>query len=213
MWRGTVSRTYHGFLALLDGDDVPDTGDPKIYPLVEKALKGLKESQEADGEGFVGAQPGVKGVFAEVAKGNFTTTNPLINKMWEPVYVMNKLMLGLYDVYNTFGTPLAKEILVDLGDWFGTHVIDKLDHEQLQKLLVCEHGSINESYVDIYSLTGADRFLSWAERLNDEDMWVPAAEGRDILNGWHANTQIPKFTGFERIYTYTRNCRISRSNS
>ena len=181
------------------------TGDPEIYPLVEKALKGLKECQEADGEGFVGAQPGVKGVFAEVAKGNFTTTNPLINQMWEPVYVMNKLMLGLYDVYNTFGTPLAKEILVDLGDWFGTHVIDKLDHEQLQKLLVCEHGSINESYVDIYSLTGEDRFLSWAERLNDEDMWVPAAEGKDILNGWHANTQIPKFTGFERIYTYTGN--------
>lgn len=181
------------------------TGDLEIYPLVGKALKGLKECQEADWEGFVGAQPGVKGVFAEVAKGNFTTTNPLINQMWEPVYVMNKLMLGLYDVYNTFGTPLAKEILVDLGDWFGTHVIDKLDHEQLQKLLVCEHGSINESYVDIYSLTGADRFLSWAERLNDEDMWVPAAEGKDILNGWHANTQIPKFTGFERIYTYTGN--------
>lgn len=95
------------------------TGDPEIYPLVEKALKGLKECQEADGEGFVGAQPGVKGVFAEVAKGNFTTTNPLINKMWEPVYV-----------------------------------IDKLDHEKMQELLVCEHGSINESYVDIYSLTG-----------------------------------------------------------
>lgn len=181
------------------------TGDPEIYPLVEKALKGLKECQEADGEGFVGAQPGVKGVFAEVAKGNFTTTNPLINKMWEPVYVMNKLMLGLYDVYNTFGAPLAKEILVDLGDWFGTHVIDKLDHEKMQELLVCEHGSINESYVDIYSLTGEDRFLSWAGRLNDEDMWVPAAEGKDILNGWHANTQIPKFTGFERIYTYTGN--------
>lgn len=181
------------------------TGDDAILPKVQEALEGLRECQLADGEGFIGAQPNVKSVFAEVAKGNFTTTNPLINKTWEPVYVMNKTMLGLYNVYLTMHFDLAKTILVDLADWFGTAIIDKLDHDQMQKLLVCEHGSINESYIDVYSITGEQRFLDWANRLNDEDMWVPAAEGRDVLQGWHANTQIPKFTGFERIRTYTGN--------
>lgn len=187
------------------------TGDGNIIPKVKKALDGLRECQLADGEGFIGAQPNVKSVFAEVAKGNFKTTNPLINKTWEPVYVMNKTMLGLYDVYRTFNIELAKTILVDLASWFGTKIIDVLDHEQMQRLLVCEHGSINESYVDVYTLTGDKRFLEWAKRLNDEDMWVPAAEGRDVLQGWHANTQIPKFTGFERVYNFTDNVKFRRA--
>ena len=181
------------------------TGDKRFIPLVEKALEGLRECQLADGEGFIGAQPGVKNVFLEVAAGRFTTSNPLVNHTWEPVYVMNKTMLGLYDVFLAMHLDLAKTILTDLADWFGSAVLDKLDDEQVQKLLVCEHGSINESFVDTYSITGEKRFLDWAERLNDEDMWVPAAQRRDILQGWHANTQIPKFTGFERVYTYDGN--------
>ena len=187
------------------------TGDESIPPKVQQALAGLLECQEADGEGFIGAQPGVKAVFAQVAANNFTTTNPLINKTWEPVYIMNKTMLGLYDVYLAMHFEDAKTILVRLADWFGTAVLDKLDHEQVQKLLVCEHGSINESYVDVYSITGEQRFMDWANRLNDEDMWVPASEGRDVLQGWHANTQIPKFTGFERIRTYTGNSLYGRA--
>ena len=187
------------------------TGDENIIPKVRNALDGLRECQLADGEGFVGAQPKVKSVFEEVAKGNFKTTNPLINKTWEPVYVMNKTMLGLYDVYRTFHLELAKTILVDLADWFGKKIIDVLDHEQMQRLLVCEHGSINESYIDVYTITGEKRFLEWAKRLNDEDMWVPAAEGRDVLQGWHANTQIPKFTGFESVYNYTDDINFRRA--
>lgn len=179
------------------------TGDEAIVPRVRAAVEGLRECQQADGEGFVGAQPGVKSVFAEVAKGNFTTSNPKVNGLWEPVYVMNKTLLGLYDVFRTFRLDLAKTVMVDLGRWFGEKVMDRLDHEQMQKLLVCEHGSINESFINIYAVTGEKRFLEWAERLNDEDMWVPAAQGRDVLQGWHANTQIPKFTGFESVYNYT----------
>ena len=190
-WLSSMAMTYE------------TTGDERILVRVKAAVEGLRECQLADGEGFVGAQPGVKNVFREVAKGNFTTSNPKVNQLWEPVYVMNKTMLGLYDVYRTFKLELAKTILVDLGMWFGEKIIDQLDHDQMQKLLVCEHGSINESFIDIYAITGDKRFLEWAGRLNDEDMWVPAAQGQDILQGWHANTQIPKFTGFEKVYTYT----------
>ncbi len=188
------------------------TGDERIPPRVKYAVEGLRECAQAPGqEGFVGAQPNVKALFGEVAKGNFTTSNPKINQLWEPVYIMNKTMLGLYDVYRTFGIELAKTVLIDLGQWFGEKVLDRLDHEQVQKLLVCEHGSINESYIDIYAITGDARFLEWAKRLNDEDMWVPASEERDELKGWHANTQIPKFTGFESVYNYTDDIKFHRA--
>lgn len=213
---GTLAGHIMGFWLSSMTMSYKSTGDECILPKIEYALKGLRECQEADGEGFIGAQPNVKALFTEVAKGDFNTTNPLIiptnvpkgssvTQLWEPVYIMNKLMLGLYDVYCEFELPLAKTILIELADWFGSSIIDKLNHEQMQRLLVCEHGSINESYIDVYSITGDKRFLEWAKRLNDEDMWVPAAEGRDILHGWHANTQIPKFTGFERVRTYTGN--------
>ena len=80
---------------------------------------------------------------------------------------------------------------------------DKLTDDQIQRLLICEHGSINESYVEAYELTGEKRFLDWARRLNDHAMWGPLSEGKDILFGWHANTQIPKFTGFHKYYQFT----------
>ena len=78
----------------------------------------------------------------------------MINNTWEPVYVMNKLMLGLYDAYTLCGIDEASIVLTRLADWFGKSIIDKLDHDAMQKLLVCEHGSINESYIDVYRLTG-----------------------------------------------------------
>lgn len=118
-------------------------------------------------------------------------------------------MLGLYQVYMRCDLLQAKEILVKMADWFGYSVIDKLSHDDLQKLLVCEHGSINESFIDVYQITGEEKYLKWAQRLNDEDMWVPMSEGKDILEGWHANTQIPKFTGFESVYRYDSNERFT----
>lgn len=93
-------------------------------------------------------------------------------------------MLGLYQVYMRCNLPQAKDILVKMADWFGYSILDKLSHEDIQKLLVCEHGSINESFVDVYEITGEKRYLKWAQMLNDEDMWVPMSEGRDILQGW-----------------------------
>lgn len=175
------------------------TGDPAILERLRYSIHGLREAQDAGGDGYVAATRIGRHVFEDVAAGNFETSNPMINKTWEPVYVMNKLMLGLYDAYTLCGIDEARTVLTRLADWFGQSVIDKLDHEGMQKLLVCEHGSINESYVDIYRLTGDERYLRWAERLNDEDMWVPLSQGQDILQGWHANTQIPKFTGFVAV--------------
>lgn len=209
---GPLSGHMIGFWLSAMAMSYEATGDESVLPKVEYALKSLRECQEAHGDGFLGAQPDIKAFYAEVAKGEFKTSNPLVNHMWAPVYIINKLLLGFYDVYCTFNLPLAKSIMVDFADWFGTAIIDKLDHEQLQRLLVCEHGSINESYVNVYAVTGEQRFLDWANRLNDEDMWIPAAEGRDVLHGWHANTQIPKFTGMERIYSYTNNQDFYRAS-
>lgn len=187
------------------------TDDPKILERLKYTLGELDLCQRAGGDGYLLATINGRHVFEDVVDGNFKTSNPFINDCWEPVYIMNKIMLGLHGVYTRCDLPLAKDILVKMADWFGYSVLDKLSHEDIQKLLVCEHGSINESYIDVYTVTGDKKYLNWACVLNDEDMWIPMSEGRDILEGWHANTQIPKFTGFESVYRYTGDDKYTRA--
>lgn len=179
------------------------TADNMILERLRYVVDELKKCQDAHGDGYLLATINGKQVFEEVVNRDFRTSNPMINRTWEPVYIMNKIMLGLYNVYTLCEIKEAKPILTKMADWFGYKVLDTLDHENIQKLLVCEHGSINESYIDVYSITGDKKYLEWAKQLNDEDMWVPLSKGEDILNGWHANTQIPKFTGFNSVYRYT----------
>lgn len=59
---------------------------------------------------------------------------------------------------------------------------------------MCEHGSINESFIDVYQITGEEKYLKWAQRLNDEDMWVPMSEGRIY---WRVGMLIPRFLNLQ----------------
>ena len=201
--KGPLAGHIMGFYLSAMAMTYHSTGDEKIIEKLKYTLRELNECQVAQGDGYLLATINGRQVFEDVTHLQFTTSNPLINDSWEPVYIMNKIMLGLVNVYRRCNLPMAKDIFIKMADWFGDSVLNKLNHEQIQKLLVCEHGSINESYIDAYRLTGNKKYLDWAGQLNDEDMWVPLSEGKDVLNGWHANTQIPKFTGFENIYQYT----------
>ena len=179
------------------------TGDRELLRRLKYVLKELKLCQEAGKDGFLLGVKGGRELFREVASGKIKTNNPTVNGAWAPVYLINKMLLGLSAAYTQCDLKEALPILVRLADWFGSQVLDKLTDEQIQQLLICEHGSINESYVEVYELTGQKRFLDWARRLNDRAMWVPLSEGKDVLFGWHANTQIPKFTGFHKYYMFT----------
>ncbi len=159
------------------------TGDESIREKLEYTLGELDECITAGGDGYLLATINGRHLFSDVVAGKIETYNATINGVWEPVYIMNKMMLGLYQTYRRLDLPMAKSILVRMEDWFGHEVLDRLSYEQIQQLLVCEHGSINESYIDVYSITGDKRYYEWAKLLNDEDMLLPATEGRDILNG------------------------------
>ena len=168
----------------------------------------LAECQQTFGDGYLLPTKNGHQLFERVAGGEIVTSNPLINGVWEPTYVLNKIMLGLYDVWISLGTEQARTVLLRVADWFGTEVLDPLNDEQVQRLLVCEHGSLNESFVNCFMLTKDKKYLAWAKRLNDHDMLDPLSTGKDILDGWHANTQIPKFTGFHAVYRTTGEARF-----
>lgn len=187
------------------------TGDERLLRRLEYTLTELEACRKAGGDGYILAIAGGRDLFKRVADGEIRTDNPTVNGVWAPLYLINKMLHGLRAAYVEARQREALTLMTSLADWFGYGVLDKLSDEQVQQLLVCEHGSINESYLDVYELTGESRYLEWAGRLNDRSMWVPLSEGNDILNGWHANTQIPKFTGFEKYYTHTGDVRFDRA--
>ena len=179
------------------------TGDPAILQRLEYVLKELDECQEAAGDGYLSAVRNGRLAYQKVLSGNYEVTMPMLADANEPTYIMNKITLGLYGVYTKCKLPLAKKILIKMTDWFGETLLDQLDDTAVQRMLICEHGSLSESFVNVYEITGNKKYLAWAERLNDERMLIPASEGKDVFTGWHANCQIQKFTGIESIYRFS----------
>ncbi|MBC8620345.1 glycoside hydrolase family 127 protein [Parabacteroides faecis] len=179
------------------------TGDSQILNRLSYILEELNTCQETFGDGYLSAVINGRQVFENVIEGTYNVDNGKIDDKGEPTYIMNKIMLGLYGVYTKCQLPLAKQILTKMADWFGEAVLEKLTDEEVQRLLICEHGSLSESFICTYELSGNKKHLTWAERLNDQRMLEPASKSKDILGGWHANCQIQKFTGFENVFRFT----------
>ena len=69
----------------------------------------------------------------------------------------------------------------------------------MQSMLDMEHGGVNESLADAYQMTGDKKYLTAAERFAHKMLLVPMSQGKDNLGNKHANTQVPKAIGFERV--------------
>jgi len=70
-------------------------------------------------------------------------------------------------------------------------------------MLDTEHGGMNEVLADLYGISGDQKYLKLARRFCHEAVLDPLMEHQDHLTGLHANTQIPKVTGLERIAALT----------
>jgi DUF1680 family protein len=82
-------------------------------------------------------------------------------------------------------------------------VFAALDDAQMQDLLGCEYGGLNESYAELYARTGDARWMAVAERIFDRKVLGPLVAQEDRLANFHANTQVPKLIGLARIHELT----------
>ncbi|AYV46447.1 glycoside hydrolase family 127 protein [Caulobacter flavus] len=184
-----------------------NTGDPELSQRLAYTVAELARVQAAHGDGYVGATTrwgqddpaGGKQVFEELRRGDIRSSRFSLNDGWVPVYTWHKVHAGLLDAHELARTPGALEVAVGLAGYFAG-VIDGLSDEQVQKILVTEHGGINEAYAQTYALTGDERWLKVARRLRHKAVLDPIAAQRDELAGLHANTQIPKVIGLARLH-------------
>ena len=163
----------------------------------------LARCQEADGDGYIGAfSQGKEILEEEVAKGIIRAQGFDLNGIWAPFYTQHKVMTGLNYVYETFAYEKALEVNMKFADWLSSIVIP-LTEEQVQEMLHCEHGGINESLAELYRLSGQEKYLDLSRIFQHRDIIDPITAGQDILAGKHSNTQIPKFAGLARRYELT----------
>ncbi|MCC4211139.1 beta-L-arabinofuranosidase domain-containing protein [Leeuwenhoekiella parthenopeia] len=174
------------------------TGDLEAKELLDYALTELQKAQQANGNGYVGGIPGSKQLWDEIKAGKINASSFGLNNKWVPLYNIHKTFNGLKDAWLHAEIPIAKDMLIDLTDWF-MGITENLSQEQIQNMLRSEHGGLNEVFAEVYAITGDKKYLKLAKDFSQLALLEPLAADEDILTGMHANTQIPKFIGFERI--------------
>ncbi len=178
------------------------TGDERFCDRVQYTVEELAICQQAGGNGYVGGVQDSKRVFAEVAAGDIRSKGFDLNGIWVPWYTEHKLFAGLIDAYRYCDSDKALEVVTRLGDW-ACDLTDGLSDELFQKMLACEHGGMNESLVELYAITGKEKYLDLSRRFHHRAVLDPLAEEQDCLPGLHGNTQVPKIIGSARRYEVT----------
>lgn len=173
-------------------------GSEKADSLLTYSLNELERVQEANANGYIGGVPGSKKLWGEIANGNIDAASFSLNGKWVPLYNIHKTFAGLRDAYEISGKIQAKEMLIKLTDWM-LEVTRDLSEEQIQELLVSEHGGLNEIFADVARITGEEKYIELAYKFSHKKFLEPLVSNNDNLNGMHANTQIPKVIGFETI--------------
>lgn len=176
--------------------------NPEFLKRVNYIVTELEECQRARKTGYIGAIPREDSVFMEVSQGDIRSRGFDLNGAWSPWYTIHKVMAGLLDAYLYCKNDKALAIEVKMADWTG-NVLKNLNDSQIQKMLLCEYGSMNEVLVNTYALTNNKKYLALSYKFHDRVVLDSLANGVDILPGRHSNTQIPKVIGTVRRYQLT----------
>ena len=177
------------------------TGDVRFKERADYIVKELKEVQDKNGDGYLGALEGLREKFAEVASGNIKSSFFDLNGLWSPWYTLHKTFAGLRDAYRYTGNQTALDLEIKYAAW-AESIMSKLNPEQTQKMLNTEFGGMNEVLADLYADTGDQRWLALSRRFDHHAFVDPLKRREDKLAGQHGNTQVPKMLGVLKQYLY-----------
>ena len=174
------------------------TGDKDVLNRLNYILDELKRVQDANGDGYIGGVPGSKAMWEEIRRGDVRGSGFGLNNKWVPLYNIHKTFAGLRDAWLLTKSEKAKDMFIKFSDWM-VELTKNLSDEQIKNMLKSEHGGLNEVMADAYAITNDKKYLDLALRLSDRVLLDPLVQHQDKLDNVHANTQIPKVIGFERI--------------
>lgn len=177
------------------------TGNEECRRRMEYIISEVAECAEANkknhpdwGKGYMGGMPNSENIWKNFKKGDFR----VYNGSWAPFYNLHKMYAGLRDAWLYCGNEQAKGLFLEFCDW-AIDLTAGLSDEQMERMLGNEHGGMNEVLADAYAITKEKKYLDCAKRFSHKRLFTPMSQRQDCLDNMHANTQVPKAIGFERI--------------
>ena len=177
------------------------TGNAECRRRMEYMISELQTCADANnknhpewGKGYVGGMPNSERIWSTFKKGNFGT----YFGSWAPFYNLHKMYAGLRDAWVYCGNEQAKTLFLGFCDW-AIDLTAGLSDAQMEQMLGNEHGGMNEVLADAYAITKDKKYLDVAKRFSHRRLLTPMSQRQDNLDNMHANTQVPKVVGFERI--------------
>ena len=200
---GHVGGHYLTALALAYAAEHDTTKKASLKERLDYMLQILDDCQKAYDEnmegmkGFLGGQP-INQIWTGLYSANLTDFQKYGS--WVPFYCEHKVLAGLRDAWIYTDSDLAKKLYQKMCDW-SVEVVSKLTTAQMQNILGWEHGGMNETLADAYRLLGDKKYLEAAKKYSHQTM-IDGMQSLSttFLDSKHANTQVPKYIGFERIY-------------
>lgn len=160
------------------------------------------------GRGYVGGVPNSAAIWSALKGGNFGP----YRGAWVPWYNVHKTYAGLRDAWLYGGSEKAKDIFLKFCDW-AINLTAGLSEQQMQAMLDVEHGGMNEMFADAFQITKDKKYLEAARRFSHHQILNPLSQGKDNLDNKHANTQVPKAIGFQRIGELTGDDAYQKAGS
>ena len=177
------------------------TGNAECRRRMEYMISELQACADANnknhpdwGKGYVGGMPNSERIWSTFKKGNFET----YFGSWAPFYNLHKMYAGLRDAWVYCGNEQAKTLFLGFCDW-AIDLTSGLSNVLMEQMLNNEHGGMNEVLADAYAITKDKKYLDVAKRFSHRRLLVRMSQRQDNLDNMHANTQVPKVVGFERI--------------
>ena len=166
----------------------------------DSLVNGLAEVQRTYANGYLSAFP------QELIDRNIRGES-----VWAPWYTLHKLFAGLIDQYLYADNRPALQVAEKMGDWAYAK-LQSLDEATRQRMIRNEFGGINESFYNLYALTGDKRYQWLARFFYHNEVIDPLKTQQDDLGTKHANTFIPKVLAEARNYELS-GCENSKALS
>ena len=177
---------------------------------IKDAVNGLEECQteyakkRPDSAGYISSFPesalkSVDGVAGPEGGDPGTSKN---YNIIVPYYNLHKILAGLLDISKNVDDKEISQKALDIAEKFGVYLDNRFSKlTDKNKMLKTEYGGMNEALYELYNLTGNEKAKDAAQYFDETTLFDQMAAGKDVLDGKHANTTIPKLTGALKRYT------------
>jgi len=170
------------------------TGRSDLLDRINNTMSQLDYLQKYTNSGYIGGCE--MGCFERLFSGD---AEGWTDGYWVPWYGVHKIYKGLIDIYSVTRSRLALTVLIRFADW-AYEGLKGLNDGQFEKMLETEYGGMNEVFANLHEFTNERKYLDLAVRFTQKGLLESLANGKDCLEGLHANTQIPKVIGMAAVY-------------